>query len=532
MSSSLFRRKSAAALEAESASSGLKRALGPVQLTFMGIGAIIGTGIFVLTGQGAAGDAGHLGAGPALIYSFILSGLACAFAALCYAEFASMIPISGSAYTYSYASFGELIAWIIGWDLVLEYAVGNIAVAIGWSGYFKALLAGYGIVLPAIISMDPATASHALNHVPEALAQLQQLLGQAFTVPQVLEQIDVLKTQAPDVLTPSIINDFRNYGAASTLPTLGGFPLTINLPAVLITLLITVLLVVGIQESARTNAVLVIIKLFLIGLFIVFGLPHMDTATHWQNFMPNGWPGVFSAAAIVFFAYIGFDAVSTTAEEAKNPQRDLPIGMIASLVVCTLLYVVVAAVLTGMAPLEILGNEKPIAAALTSVGENRISAIISAGVTITMPTVLLVMQLGQVRVFYSMSRDGLLPARFSKVSPRFKTPVFSTILVGLFVGLFAGLIDIGDAAELTNIGTLFAFVLVAIGVWILRVQEPDRKRSFKVPAYQLMASLCVLSCGFLMLSLPMMTWIRFVVWMGIGIVIYFLYGRRHSKLNS
>jgi len=497
LNTSLFRRKTASQLLEEAEKSSLKRVLNAFDLTMLGIGAIIGTGIFVLTGEAAAGTEHAMGAGPAITISFIITGIACGFAALCYAEFASMIPISGSAYTYAYASFGELLAWIIGWDLILEYAIGNVAVAIGWAGYFKSFLDGMGWYLPGMISEATGTKMVQLasgEWQPLTTALKASLGDQLVTMPQVVSLL--------------------------------------NLPALFITFVITVLLVIGIKESARTNAVLVSIKLLLVGLFLYFGFPHFNPSEHWQNFAPNGWHGIMTGAALVFFAYIGFDAVSTTAEETKNPQRNLPIGMIAALIVCTILYVLVSAVLTGMVPLNILANEHPISAALAAVGEAKVSFLIALGITLTMPTVLLVMQLGQVRIFYSMSRDGLLPPKFERVGKRFRTPVYSTVVVGLLVGLLAAFMDIGEVAELTNIGTLFAFVLVAIGVWILRIQQPDRKRGFKVPAYKFVASGAILVCAYLMLSLPLITWFRFVIWMGIGLTVYFIYGRKHSSLNK
>lgn len=463
----------------------------------LGIGAIIGTGIFVLTGEAAAGTQDALGAGPAITISFVITGLACGFAAMCYAEFASMIPVSGSAYTYAYASFGEIIAWIIGWDLILEYAIGNVAVAIGWAGYFKDLLQGLGIHLPPYLLASTGT----------ELVQLPNGDWHPLT--------SALATRLGDQIS-SMPHEIS----------------LLNLPALIITFVVTVLLIIGIKESARTNSVLVMIKLLLVGLFLYFGFPHFNPSEHWQNFTPNGWNGIMSGAALVFFAYIGFDAVSTTAEETKNPQRDLPIGMIAALIVCTILYIAVSAVLTGMVSLDILANEKPISAALNAVGENKVAFIISLGITLTMPTVLLVMQMGQIRIFYSMSRDGLLPKKFSRVSKKFKTPAYSTVVVGLLVGLLAGFMDIGAVAELTNIGTLFAFVLVAIGVWILRVQQPDRVRKFRVPAYKFVCSGAIIVCGYLMFSLPWITWLRFILWMAIGIVVYFIYSKRHSVLND
>ena len=492
----LFAKKRHADLMAQAEASTLKRSLGVFELTMLGIGAIIGTGIFVLTGKAAAGTEHALGAGPALTISFMVTGLACALAALCYAEFAAMVPISGSAYTYSYYSFGELMAWVIGWDLALEYAVGNIAVAIGWSGYFASFLEGFGIHLPGELISATGTEMVQLNS------------GQWIT-----------KTSA-----------LANYpDLVATLPTTTAL---FNLPAFFITALITILLVIGIKESARVNAVLVIVKLVLIALFLIFGLPHFNPDVHWETFAPNGWSGVMTGAALVFFAYVGFDAVSTTAEEAKNPQRDLPRGMIFSLLICTVLYIAVAAVLTGMVPLSVLGNEKPVVAALNSVGENNIAFIIAMGVTFTMPTVLLVMQLGQVRILYSMSRDGLIGKVFSRVHSRFQTPALGTIIVGVLVALLAATINIDVAAELTNIGTLFAFVLVAIGVFILRRTQPQLERKFRIPMYPVITIACVLICIYLMVSLPWPTWVRFFIWMGVGIVIYFIYGKNNSTLRE
>ncbi len=493
---SLFRRKSAAQLYKDAETSSLKRTLTAFDLTMLGIGAIVGTGIFVLTGEAAAGTPDALGAGPAITISFVITGIACGFAALCYAEFASMIPISGSAYTYAYASFGEIVAWIIGWDLILEYAIGNVAVAIGWAGYFKSFLHGLGLHLPGSLSASTGTELVWLNDEWRPLT-------------------DSLKSQL-----------------GSQLETLPHSVSIMNLPAFIITFVITVLLIIGIKESARTNSILVLIKLGLVGLFLYFGLPHFDPGEHWQDFAPNGWHGIMTGAALVFFAYIGFDAVSTTAEETKNPQRDLPIGMIAALIICTLLYIAVSALLTGMVPLYVLANERPVSAALEAVGENKIAFLISMGITLTMPTVLLVMQLGQIRIFYSMSRDGLLPKKFSRVNKRFRTPAYSTMVVGLLVGFLAAFMDIGAVAELTNIGTLFAFVLVAAGVWILRVQQPERFRKFRVPAYKMVCTGAIVICSYLMLSLPLITWLRFIIWMTVGLLVYFIYSKKHSVLDK
>jgi APA family basic amino acid/polyamine antiporter len=493
----LFRKKTLSQLKAESEVSPLKRSLGVFELTALGIGAIIGTGIFVLTGEAAAGTDHAMGAGPALSLSFVITGLACAFAALCYAEFASMIPVSGSAYTYAYNSFGELIAWIIGWDLILEYAVGNVAVAIGWSGYFKNLLDGIGWYLPGSISAATGT------------------------------QMVQLPTGAWAPLEPGLA---ERYGEA-----LSGFPQTealCNVPAFLITLVVTFLLYIGIKESARVTSLLVIVKLVLIGIFLFVGLPHFDPDTYWVPFAPNGLSGILTGAALVFFAYVGFDAVSTTAEESRNPQRDLPRAMILALLICTVLYILVTIVLTGMVPLEVLGNEKPVAEALKAVGENKVAMLVAVGITVTMPTVLLVMQLGQIRILYTMSRDGLLGKHFSTIHNKFQTPSFTTVVVGLFVAVLAATIDIGAAAELTNIGTLFAFVLVALGVWILRVKQPGAERKFRTPAFKLVCSLCVIFCITLMVALPQVTWFRFVLWMVLGLSIYLMYGFRKSKLGA
>ncbi len=492
----LFARKSidGANLETE-----LKRTLGPVALTMLGIGAIIGTGIFVLTGTAAFGGADHMGAGPAIIISFMVTGFACALAALCYGEFAAMVPVSGSAYTYAYSAFGELLAWIIGWDLILEYAVGNIAVAIGWSGYFHNLLVYFGIHLPPWLLIDPVSVSAAINAAdPSRIA------------PQTLAMAQAAMATAPNI----------------------GFPIIFNAPAMLVVLAVTALLVIGVSESAKVNAALVILKIVLISLFLWVGVKHVDTATHWQSFAPNGWKGIMTGSALIFFAYIGFDAVSTTAEEAKNPQRDLPIGMIASLVICTILYIAVAAVLTGMVPLNVLGNAKPVAAALDFVGEHTVSTIISLGAVLSITSVLVVLQLAQTRIFYSMSRDGLIPPAFGRVHPKFRTPVFATIITGIFVAIPAGFIDINVAAELTNIGTLFAFVLVAGGIIILRRTEPTRYRAFRVPMYYLVCPGCILMCVYLMGSLTATTWWRFLFWMAVGVAVYFVYGYRHSKLRT
>jgi APA family basic amino acid/polyamine antiporter len=479
MDSNLFKTKSIEALvgDVEHGGKALRRSLTAWDLTLLGIGAIIGTGIFVLTGTAAANQAG-----PAITMSYLAAGLACAFAALCYAEFASMIPIAGSAYTYAYATLGELVAWMIGWDLILEYAVGSMTVAIGWSGYMQRLFAGFGITIP-------------------------QALGAA--------------------------------------PPVG----IINLPAVIIVLFIMILLVVGVRESARFNAVMVAIKLAAVLFFLAAGITYVEPA-NWQPFAPYGWPGIMAAAAVVFFAYIGFDAVSTTAEEAKNPQRDLPIGIIASLVICTVLYLAVGAVLSGIVPViqfrssaEALPGvamvdvsqstaflNAPVAYALAFIKQDWAAGLVSAGAVAGITSVLLVMLMSQPRIFFSMSRDRLLPQNVSKVHPKFGTPYITTIITCVIVALVAGLTQIQVVGEMTSIGTLFAFVVVCAAVLVLRVKRPDAKRPFRVPFGPVFPVLGIVSCAYLMLSLPVLTWARFLIWLDIGMVIYWAYGRTHSPL--
>ncbi|MGB4555954.1 MAG: amino acid permease, partial [Bacteroidales bacterium] len=462
MANNFFAKKSVEELiaQTEEGDHKLKRALGSFDLVLLGIGAIIGTGIFVLTGVGAA-----LHAGPAITLSFGVSAIACVFAALCYAEFASMIPVSGSAYTYAYATMGELLAWIIGWDLILEYAVCSITVAIGWSGYLVNLLAGLGIIIPAWMCAPP-----------------------------------------------------------------------FNLPALIIVGIITTLLVIGIKESAKVNSIIVFIKLAVILFFIILGL-FFIRPENWKPFMPFGWTGVMTGAAIVFFSYIGFDAVSTTAEETKNPQRNLPIGIIVSLVICSTLYIIVALVLTGIIPvMDYADNQSflaaPIAFALNVINQDWASGIISVGAVMGITSVLLVMMMGQPRVFFAMSRDRLFPEKISKVHPRFRTPYRTTIITGIAVGLIALMIPIGTAAELANIGTLFAFAIVSASVLILRKTNPALKRSFRVPLVWIISPLGVLFSFYLMFSLPVLTWLRFLAWLDIGLLIYYFYGRTHSRISD
>jgi APA family basic amino acid/polyamine antiporter len=459
----------------------------------LAIGAVIGAGIFGAIGTAAAGQydaAGHLvrsGAGPGLVLSFLLLGVCCALAGLCYAELAAMIPQAGSAYAYSYATLGELVAWIIGWDLILEYAVGNVAVAISWSDYFTSLLGSFGVHLPVWLTTGYRTA----------------LLS-------------------PD---PAI------HGLIQSVPHLGGVPLLINAPAFVIVMLITWLLLVGVRESATVNNVMVTIKLLVLGLFIVVGLTHIDTANY-HPFAPNGFRGIHQGAAIVFFAYIGFDAISTAAEETKNPQRNLPIGILGGLAICTVIYVIVGAVLTGMVKYTELGVADPLAKALNSAGFTTVGWIVALGAIVSMSAVLLVFQYGQPRIFFAMARDGLLPAWAAKLHPKHRVPHITTIITGVFVALWALIGDAGETYNLTNIGTLFAFTLVSVGVLVLRYKDPDRPRPFRVPFVWPVALIGAALCVFVMVGLPAETWVRFVVWLVIGLAIYFLYGYRHSRLRA
>jgi len=482
----------------------LARTLGPVQLTSLGIGAIIGAGLFSTVGTAAAGGADHIGAGPALVISFILTGIACGFAALCYAEFAAMVPVSGSAYTYAYATLGELVAWIIGWDLIIEYAIGNVAVAISWSGYFQELLRGMGLDIPIWLGTDYRSAFQAAARLAEAQA--------AGTVGD---------------LGPSIMRAAEAVGSA---PQIAGISIIFNLPAFLIVALVTVVLVRGVSESAWFNSAMVVLKLAIIAFFLIVGTVYVKPE-NWTPFAPNGWSGITSAAAIIFFAYIGFDAVSTAAEETRNPQRDMPRGIIASLVVCTIIYIAVALVLTGMVPWTQLGTAEPLATAFSAIGMNWTAGIISLGAVFATTSVLVVFQMGQPRIFFSMARDGLLPQWAAKVHPKYRTPHVTTILTGAFVGIFAGLANIDEIVQLTNIGTLFAFVLVAVGILVLRRTDPGRVRPFRTPWVPAVPLLAILSCGYLMFELPRDTWIRFGVWLALGLLLYFAYGIRKSRLR-
>jgi APA family basic amino acid/polyamine antiporter len=481
----------------------LKRTLGPIQLTLLGIGAIIGAGIFSAVGSAAAGGAGHAGAGPALMLSFVITAVTCGFAALCYAEFASMVPIAGSAYTYAYATLGEFIAWIIGWDLIIEYAVGNVAVAISWSGYFQALLSTIGLSWPDWLGIDYRSAAQAAHQLAA--------------------------TTDTSTLTDATV---RAAAAFAHAPHVFGIPVLFNLPAAAIVGIVTWVLVVGIRESAWFNTSMVVLKLVIIGFFVIFGAKFIDKA-NWHPFMPNGSAGVFSAAAIIFFAYIGFDAVSTAAEETKNPKRDMPLAIIASLVVCTVIYIAVAAVLTGMVPWKELGTAEPLATAFQHRGMVWPTIVIALGAVFATTSVLIVFQLGQPRIFFSMARDGLLPKWAATVHPKYRTPHITTIITGVGVALFGGIANINEVVDLTNIGTLFAFVLVCIGVTVLRYQDPSRERPFRVPGGAwILPMLGVVSCVFLMIHLPPASWWRFWGWLVLGMSIYFSYGYNHSQIGQ
>ncbi len=496
----LFRTKSLDRILADAAEPQhqLKRALGGFDVLMLGIGAIIGAGIFATIGTAVAGDLARPGAGPAIVVSFIFTAVACAFCGLCYAEFASLVPISGSAYTYSYATLGEIVAWIIGWDLIIEYAVGNVAVAIAWAAYFHQLCAGLGWHIPAWLSVDYRSAVQAADIVAKAGGSAD----------------------------PAIL---LAHEAWTTHPVIAGIPVIFNFLAVGIVALITWLLIVGVKESARVNNVMVGIKLLILCFFIYAGAKFVKPE-NWSPFMPNGFSGVWVGASLIFFAYIGFDAISTAAEECKRPERDLPIGIIGSLVICTVMYIAVALVLTGMVPWQQLGVADPLAAAFAYVHADFSAGVVALGAVVSMSAVLLVFQYGQPRIFFSMSRDGLLPEYFAKVHPKYRTPHVTTLWTGVAVAVTAAIANINEIVELTNIGTLFAFVLVCVGVIVLRYKDPDRVRVFKTPWVPVIPLLGIGSCLYLMAGLPWITWVRFGIWLLMGLVVYFAFGWRKSKL--
>jgi APA family basic amino acid/polyamine antiporter len=501
----------------------LKRTLGPFQLTALGVGAIIGAGIFVLSGLGA-----HY-AGPALMLSFVLSGLGCAFAGLCYAEFAAMIPLAGSAYTYAYATLGELFAWIIGWDLTLEYAMGASAVSSGWSNHFIELLNIFHIKMPLWLAYDHWTA---LDTAEKIVARQMASASDPSLVsgtPAFLSKVTaIMATHSAELVQRA----HELVGA----PQIFGVEVGFNLPAFLIALVITAILVIGIKESARFNATIVTIKVGVVLFIIGLGMKYVSSATwgsDWHSFAPYGFSGIGAGAAYIFFAYIGFDAVSTTAQEAKNPQRDLPIGIIASLLICTVLYILVAAVLTGMVPWQEVNIEAPLARAFMDRGLTTASHIITVGALAGLTSVMLVMLLGQTRVLYSMAKDGLLPQKFfAAVHPRFRTPYKNTMLVGLLAAIVGSFTPIEDIGKMVNIGTLLAFVIVCIAVMVLRNTNPGQPRPFRTPWVPVVPILGIISNGYMMYKLGWINWARLLVWLIIGLLIYFGYSRHHSKISN
>ena len=490
---SLFRVKSVDHTVNDAEGGSLKRVLGAGDLIMLSIGAVIGAGIFSSIGTAAAGEVlpsgevVRLGAGPALILSFVLLGGVCALAALCYAELASMIPQAGSAYAYSYATMGEFIAWIIGWDLILEYAIGNIAVAIAWSGYFNSMLSGFGVFLPdwlthgyrtALLSSDPAI-----------------------------------------------------HGLLQTAPRIAGVPILLNIPAALIVLGITALLYIGVRESVRANNIMVVVKLLVLGLFVGLGAWHVNP-DNFTPFAPNGWTGIHQGAAIIFFAYIGFDAISTAAEETRNPQRNMPIGILGGLAICTVIYVIVGIVATGLVPYQQLKAADPLAQALELAGLPIAGWFVALGAVVSLTAVLLVFQYGQPRIFFAMARDGMLPAWAAKIHPKYRTPHITTVVTGVAVAVGSLVMDENEIYDLTSIGTLAAFALVCLGVLVLRYKDPSRPRPFRVPLVWLVTVAGAVACVYTMMGLPRTAWERFGIWLAIGAVIYFAYGYRHSRLRT
>src|SRR5579871_40441 len=522
----LLARKSLQQILKESQETGehsLKRTLGVLQLTALGVGAVIGAGIFVMAGLGA-----HY-AGPALMLSFIVSGLGCAFAGLCYAEFAAMIPLAGSAYTYAYATLGEIFAWIIGWDLTLEYAMGASTVSSGWSNHFIELLNIIHVKMPLWLAYDHWTA---LKTAEDMVARQMAQASDSALVPGSQAFLDkvsaIVSTQSPELL--------QRAHALLGAPHIFGMEFGFNLPAFNIALVITAILVVGIKESARFNATIVVVKVSVVLFVIALGSHYVNRANwgmDWHSYAPHGLGGIWQGAAYIFFAYIGFDAVSTTAQEAKNPQRDLPIGMIASLAICTVLYIAVAGVLTGMVHWQQINIEAPVAVAFLDRGLTWAADIITLGALAGLTSVMLVMLLGQTRVLYSMANDGLLPKKFfAAVHPKFRTPWKNTILVGLLAAIVGSVTPIDDIGKMVNIGTLLAFVIVSISVVVLRRTNPGQPRPFRTPWVPLVPILGVISNGYMMYKLGWVNWARLVIWLVIGLVVYFTYGQKHSRVQA
>lgn len=526
MGNPLFAKKSLDMLLTEAKETGehsLKRTLGPFQLTALGVGAVIGAGIFVLAGLGA-----HY-AGPGLMLSFVLSGLGCAFAGLCYAEFAAMIPLAGSAYTYAYATLGELFAWIIGWDLTLEYAMGASTVSSGWSNHFIELLDIFHLKMPLWLGYDHWTA---LATAEKMVAKEMARAADPSLVPGTQAFLDkvtaILGAHSPELLQRA--HDMVNA------PTIFGVEIGFNLPAFIIALVITAILAIGIKESARFNTAIVVVKVSVVLFVIVLGMRYINFANwghDWHSFAPYGFGGIGAGAAYIFFAYIGFDAVSTTAQEAKNPQRDLPIGIIVSLLVCTALYILVAGVLTGMVNWQEVNIEAPIARAFMDRGLATASHVITLGALAGLTSVMLVMLLGQTRVLYSMANDGLLPKKFfAAVHPKFRTPYKNTIAVGLLAAIVGSVTPIDDIGKMVNIGTLLAFVIVCIAVMVLRNTNPNQPRPFRTPLVPVVPVLGIIFNGYMMYKLGWINWARLIIWLIIGLVVYFTYGRHHSRVSN
>src|SRR2546425_5709242 len=526
MGNPLFARQPMSMLLAEAKEAGehsLKRTLGPVQLTALGVGAVIGAGIFVFSGLGA-----HY-AGPGLMLSFVLSGLGCAFAALCYAELAAMIPLAGSAYTYAYATLGELFAWIIGWDLTLEYAMGASTVSSGWSNHFIELLNIFKIKMPLWLAYDHWTG---LSTATKIVARRMALASDATLQPGTqafLDKVDaIIKAQSPELV--------QQAHALLNAPTVFGVEIGFNLPAFLIALVITAILVIGIKESARFNATIVTIKVAVVLFVIGLGIHYVNFSNwghDWSSFAPMGFSGIGAGAAYIFFAYIGFDAVSTTAQECKKPQRDLPIGILASLVICTILYILVAGVLTGMVRWQDVNIEAPIAEAFLDRGLTLASHVITLGALAGLTSVMLVMLLGQTRVLYAMANDGLLPKGFfAAVHPKYRTPYKNTLLVGLLAAIVGSVTPIDDIGKMVNIGTLLAFIMVCIAVMILRKTNPGQPRPFRTPWVPAVPILGILFNGYMMYKLGWINWARLIIWLVIGLVIYFTYSRYHSRVSN
>ena len=522
----LFATKSLTALLAEAAESGqhsLKRTLGAFQLTALGVGAVIGAGIFVMSGLGASM------AGPGLMLSFVLSGTGCAFAALCYAEFAAMIPLAGSAYTYAYATLGELFAWIIGWDLTLEYAMGASTVSSGWLNHFIELLDIFHLKMPLWLAYDHWTGLRiAENVIARQMAQASDASLVPGSQPFLAKVADIMTAQSPDLV--------QRAHQLLNAPHLFGYEIGFNVPAFLIALTITAILAVGIKESARFNSTIVVIKVSVVLFVIGLGFKYVNFSNwghDWSSFAPSGFAGIGAAAAYIFFAYIGFDAVSTTAQEAKNPQRDLPVGIILSLLICTALYILVAGVLTGMVPWRDVNIEAPVARAFLDRGLTGASHIITLGALAGLTSVMLVMLLGQTRVLYSMANDGLLPKKFfADVHPKWRTPWKNTILVGLLAAIVGSITPIDDIGKMVNIGTLLAFIIVCIAVMVLRRTNPAQARPFRTPWVPVVPILGIVFNGFMMYKLGWINWARLIIWLIIGLVVYFTYSVKHSKVQA